>query len=422
MPDFTSGARHNGAVTLSDASPASPETGPAPAARPDPPTPRRARLRARLRRRPLLPPWLTSVLLVAVFIALPSLPFTEFRPKTALAYAVAVAAGMAIMVRRRWPIPVLLVATGLEIAFVALTATTDTASAGIVLFYCAARWTDRRRALTASIPLVAVYAAAVWWRLPIDERADYVFGLLFWGVLTVALGDWLRSRHERRAARDAAVATRLAESQRRLVEQRLRIARELHDVVAHQIAVINVQSAVAEHLVRTDPDGAAAALAHVRTSAGIVLNELGGLLQLLRADTDDTGRVPNPTLEDLDALVASFGPIGLRVERTDVGTFGHDVPEGVQLAVYRLVQEALTNAHRYGDGRAHLSFTTADGRLTVTISNELSARIPPRQGPGLGVIGMRERVMAVGGTLDVGVQEDGRFVVRARFPLGAGER
>lgn len=398
MPDFSSGARHNGAVTRPDT--------------------RRARLRARLRRRPLLHPWLTSALLVAVFVVLPNLPFSESRPRTALGFAVAVAAAVAIVVRRRWPIPVLLVSTGLEIAFVALTATTDTASAGVVLFYCAARWTDRRRAVTTVVALVAPYCAVVWWRLPMDERADYLFGLLLWAVLTVVLGDWRRGRHEKRAAQDAAVATRLAESQRQLIEQRLRIARELHDVVAHQMAVINVQSAVAEHLVRTDPDGAAAALAHVRTSAGVVLQELGGLLQLLRADTDDTARAPNPTLDDLDALVASFGPIGLQVERTDIGTFGPAVPEGVQLAVYRLVQEALTNAHRYGDGRAQLSFTSADGNLTVAITNALSPQVPSTRGAGLGVIGMRERVLAVGGTLEAGMQDNGRFVVRARFPLG----
>jgi signal transduction histidine kinase len=413
MPDSASGARHTGGVTAADA------------------------FRARLGRRPLLHPWLTSALLVAVFIGLPMVPGVAFLETSSTATertwpvlgsaVVAVMGAVAIVLRRRWPIPLLVAATAVEIVVMAATGSAVPASATPVLFYAAARWTDRRSAVTASAALVAVYVAVAGWRQPTGDRLADVISVLSAAVVVVALGDWRRSVHERSAARDAAVATRLAESQRQLVEQRLRIARELHDVVAHQMAVINVQSAVAEHLVRTDPEGAAAALSHVRTSAGIVLQELGGLLQLLRADTadtadtgdtGDTARAPNPTLDDLDPLVASFGPVGLHVERTDVGTIGDAVPEGVQLAIYRLVQEALTNAHRYGDGRAQLSFTSADGNLTVEIVNAVSPQVPSSRGAGLGVIGMQERVMAAGGTLEAGMRNDGRFGVRARFPVG----
>jgi signal transduction histidine kinase len=219
---------------------------------------------------------------------------------------------------------------------------------------------------------------------------------------------------EERARR--AEETREEEARRRVVEERLRIARELHDVVAHRMAVINVQAAAAAHLLQTDPTAAATSMEHVRASASTVLEELGSLLHVLRRGDEDTPLEPSPTLADLGALIASFAPSGLVVDRRDEGN-PPALPESLQVTVYRLVQEALTNAHRYGDGRAGLTIVYEPEALRLEIANRPGAIGRSAAGTGLGLVGMDERVAAAGGTISHGLRDDGMFVVQVRLPV-----
>ena len=222
-------------------------------------------------------------------------------------------------------------------------------------------------------------------------------------------------------ARDA-VATRELEADRRVAEERLRIARDLHDVVGHQVAMLSVNLGVAEIGL---PDNAASsrqALESARTNARNVVAETQRILVLLRrgdtAPAEDALR-PTPSLASLDALIASFESIGLDVAASiSVPDYAGEPVIGV--TVYRIVQEALTNAYRHGEGGATVDVHETDGRIRVSIDNAIGHT--PRgtvAGSGLGLIGMRERVESCGGRLTID-KADGRFQVRAEFsPVGA---
>ncbi len=253
-------------------------------------------------------------------------------------------------------------------------------------------------------------------------------GVLAWTGMAVAAGDALRSRRayvtavEDRSRR--AAETRQHEEGRRAAEERLRLSRDLHDVLAHHIAVIQVQAGVAAHLLRSQPAAAEQALAHVRGAAGEVLEELGALLGVLRQTGGEPGAPrppsdPQPGLSRLDALVRSFAAAGLHIDSASSGA-PRELPAAVDLTAYRLVQEALTNAHKHGGDRARLTLAYGPRHLAVEICNGLPPRSaePPADtaGTGRGLLGMRERVLAVGGRLDAGPVPGDGFRVRALLP------
>ena len=208
-------------------------------------------------------------------------------------------------------------------------------------------------------------------------------------------------------------ASRELEGQRRVTEERLRIARDVHDLVAHHIAVINVQSGVAGHVLRSDPDAAETALDAVRDAASTALDELAELLGVLRTAGDLGGPVdPTPDLEAIDDLISSFSASGLRVEHQTSGA-PRPLSPSAQIAAYRVVQEALTNAHKHGDGTAAVAQRFDDEALEIVVVNR--ARSEEASGNGYGLIGMRERLEAVGGELSID-RTDGRFTLRALIP------
>lgn len=258
--------------------------------------------------------------------------------------------------------------------------------------------------------------------------------VIAWAAVATAAGDAVRSRRsyvtarEERAAalRDRAERAEQAleqEARRQVIEERLRIARELHDVVAHHIAVINVQAGVAAHLVHDDPDGAEQALTHVRRGAHSVLAELGGILDVMRSDdTVDTIEAtdPLPTLEQLERLIEGFRAVGLDVEWHTAGT-RRPVSPTVGLAGYRIIQEALTNAHRHGSGGdVELSVDYRRDSLDIEVVN--ACRVPSDDSTpsdaraGHGIIGMRERVAAAGGAIETGPTSEGTFRVFVSLP------
>jgi signal transduction histidine kinase len=224
---------------------------------------------------------------------------------------------------------------------------------------------------------------------------------------------------EERARR--AENSREEEAHRRVIEERMRIARELHDVVAHHIAVVNVQAGVAAHLIHRDPTAAAHALSHVRAASRSVLSELSTLLGVLRAAGDtDAPTEPAPGLQRLDTLLESLRRSGLSVTASCHGD-RRPLPAGIDLAGYRIVQEALTNVQKHGDGGAAVVELGYDPHhLTIRIRNNAGTGRPRRHegnGTGHGILGMRERVAALGGTFAAGPQASGGFAVYAKLPL-----
>lgn len=219
-----------------------------------------------------------------------------------------------------------------------------------------------------------------------------------------------------------AIATREIEATRRVTEERLRIARDLHDVIGHQVAMLSLHLGAAEIGLPEDAESSRQALVAARSSARTVVVETQRILALLRLGddvSDGEALRPTPALSGLEGLVASFESIGLDI-RPSIGIPDGFVEPSVGVTVYRVVQEALTNAYRHGEGAATVEVREHDGRICVTVENRVghSAR-GSGSGSGLGLVGMRERVESSSGRLTID-RHDGRFRVHAEFsPLGA---
>jgi len=342
--------------------------------------------------------------LIAAMVAAPLVALRRLAPRTMLGLALVATVSM-------------MAATGDGIVL---------AASAIVLLYTVSSRSDRWIAwATGAVTAATLWISAV---LLLDQEplAPGNLGAIAWAAAAVALGDAVRDRRayveavEERALR--AEETREEEARRRVAEERLRIARELHDAVAHRMTVINIQSSAAAQLLRAQPEKAAEALAVVQSSARTVLEEMAGMLGVLRrSDPGGEPQEPLPTLADVDALLESFRDAGLGVELRTSGR-GEAVPESVQLTAYRIVQEGLTNARRHGDGRALVRIAHEPSCVEVTIANRIGrGERDGERGGGFGITGMRERVASVGGTITAGPTEDGWFRVEARLPIGRGD-
>ena len=238
------------------------------------------------------------------------------------------------------------------------------------------------------------------------------------GALRIHRDHWwiLKERAER------AIATREIEAVRRVTEERLRIARDLHDVLGHQVAMLSMHLGAAEVGLPDDAESARQAIVSARSSARTVVVETQRILALLRRGEDigdDEALRPIPAISGLDGLIASFESIGLDV-RASLDLPAGLVEPSVGVTVYRVVQEALTNAYRHGEGTATVDVRERDGGIRVTVDNRVGPADPgSASGSGLGLLGMRERVESCGGRLTID-SDDGRFRVRADFgPVGA---
>jgi signal transduction histidine kinase len=235
------------------------------------------------------------------------------------------------------------------------------------------------------------------------------------GTMFVASRVWRLHLHEVEERAEEAERTRDEVARRRAVEERLRIARELHDSLTHSISVIQVQAGVAEHLARKRGEDVPPALAAIKEAGADAARELRATLSVLRS-TDDAG---TSGLGQLDNLVARARAAGLPVTVTVTGS-ARPLPAGVDQAAYRIVQESLTNVSRHA-GLAQASVClqyTPDG-LTVQIDDDGPGAGGRSGGNGLGLLGMRERVSVLGGRLQAGPQDGGGFRVRADLPVQA---
>ncbi|HMG65939.1 MAG TPA: sensor histidine kinase [Streptosporangiaceae bacterium] len=232
------------------------------------------------------------------------------------------------------------------------------------------------------------------------------------GVMVVTFGMWQLHLREVEQRADEAERTKDEAARRRAVEERLRIARELHDSLTHSISVIQVQAGVAVHLARKRGEEVPPALLAIEEAGADASRELRETLGVLRTPDDCDGS----GLGHLDGLVARARAAGLPVTVTVTGP-KRPLPAEVDQAAYRIVQEALTNVGRHAGGaRAVVHLRYAPDALTVQVDDDGAGAGTQAAGPGLGLIGMRERVSALGGRLHAGRQERGGFQVRAELP------
>ena len=307
--------------------------------------------------------------------------------------------------------------------------------AGLILIYSVGRHLSGRILYLSTVVMFAglsMHVAA----LPSSGPGDLAFAWLFSAVA------WGLGRGGQRRAEAAEAARRLAELTRAehdaqlasaVAEERARIAREMHDVVAHGMSVMVVQAAAAEHLIAEHPEQARAPLATVRETGQQSLAEMRRLLGLLRTGsgaTPDDDRAPQPTLSQVPAMVAQLQAAGMPVTLSMAGPESApvDVPPGLDLCAYRIVQESLTNALKHGRGApttVAVRTSESEVELTITTSGPSSDghRVEPAtsaadgDAPGHGLIGMQERVGVYGGTLIARAQPDGGFLVHAHLPV-----
>ncbi|MGW0701055.1 sensor histidine kinase [Streptomyces sp. NPDC002867] len=233
-----------------------------------------------------------------------------------------------------------------------------------------------------------------------------------WVVAVVAASELVRVRREVWARERA---ERAAAEKRRADEERLRIARELHDVLAHSLSVINVQAGVGLALLDSDPEQARTALTTIKAASKEALGEVRQVLDTLRTP-GDAPRAPAPGLARLPELVEQAASAGLTVDVDTAGTLPA-LPPGAELAAFRIVQEALTNVVRHSGSRtARVRIAYAAGRLDLRIDDDGPATGSDAGGSGNGLAGMRERAAALGGTIEAGPRPDGGFRVRAELP------
>lgn len=371
--------------------------------------------------------------IVSIFVAS---RVTESGAVTPQAGAVAllVVQSIALVFRRRWPIAVYSVVGVGTVLYAWLGYPEAAGGLGVLLaIYTVAAHTPLREAIVAAgIYIVGMALSLIGFArdegVPLDVfLADFLVNLLAL-ILAFTVGVTIRTRRAYVASLEARAA--LLEREREenallaVALERGRIARELHDVVAHSVSVAVVQSTAAERLVETDPPAAREAMRNVAAVGREALSEMRRVLGVLRDDAG-AGLVPQPGIEDLRVLARTMEDAGLPVELSVQGE-ERPLPAGAALSAYRIVQEALTNTLRHaGPARARVMLRYLPDALEVRISDNGSGGATDsadvEEGGGRGLIGMRERVALFGGQLDAGPRPEGGYAVRALIPtVGAG--
>jgi signal transduction histidine kinase len=366
----------------------------------------------------------TDVLLGAVLCVV-TLATAAARPDgaavDALAVLVAVVGSAAVTVRRRFPIIALLVSVVAAQVYLLRYTTNGVVFAGsLIILYTIAEQSGRRRSLLFAVLGVAALAGAHALVKPQPGLSGGNLAMAALGLLAVAAGAAARNRHDYLAEVEArarrAEADREVAAAQRVTDERLRIARDLHDSIGHQLALINVQAGVAAHVLDSRTDQARDAIGHIRTASRVALDELRDTIGLLRQGEERLPTEPTVGLAGLPRLAASFDRAGLTVAHRVDGP-PRPVSAPVDLTAYRVVQEALTNVCKHaGPTTVDVVVCYGDELLRVAVHNAPTGQ-PVRATGGHGLVGMRERVTALAGRLDAGPAPDGGFLVTAELPV-----
>ncbi|MEO5877041.1 MAG: sensor histidine kinase [Streptosporangiaceae bacterium] len=357
----------------------------------------------------------TAAAALALLVLRRAGPDPAFHSPDLLSYVLTGLGAGALALTRRARLPALTIAGCCAIVLGLRADHVDVLPFVITLMLFGVGYHDTRRWAWTVLPAVFLGLAATALARPPElgpatvVQSCVIFGVAWW------LGTLLRSR------RDGLLALIDSERDRAallIVEERLRIARELHDVLTHSVSVISVQATVGEHLATRDPAAGIEALATIGTVSRATLQELRQILALLREDSDPGPVEPARSLADLDTLVETFRSAGLPAQALVHGD-PRPLPASAELCAYRIIQEALTNTLKHAAARSAaivLTYEPAALLLTVTDDGRGSAAAGT---PGHGIVGMRERTALLGGTLHVGDTLTGGFQVQARIPYEA---
>jgi signal transduction histidine kinase len=382
----------------------------------------------RLRRYLSRPDWMLTAAALVIMLST-GVAGDSWQLPAGWAAVVVVASWLPLTVRTSWPLPVLAAVLAADTVHIALAgyahpATSTLPAATMLALYTVATRYPARVAWTAAAAAGAVQFTVALASYP-HAGPDLLY--LNWAVVATAVGLLIRERRMRIAAAEqraeAAEHSRQAEADRQVTAERIRIAHELHDVLAHHIAVVNAQAGVAQYLLRTNPAAADTALAGIAANSRAALDELRATLGLLRAEGDTAPgdrRAPAPTTERLGQLLDGFTEAGVRLTVAVHGEPGA-LSGPADLAFYRIVQEALTNATKHAPGSdVSLSIEWYPVSVRLDISNTEPAAAPAgfrNEGTGHGLIGMRERAAAAGGTAQAGPAPAGGYRVTATLPV-----
>jgi len=331
--------------------------------------------------------------------------------------------------RRVWPLPVIAGVLGTSVLLAAVGSDSDGSVLPLPLIIVVA-FTAAREAPSGGVALLGGAAIGAWALLGLgfasspaeNTSAEDVAALLVLIGAAVGTGRMMRIRHAETQTLRSLTAQLAAERDLRaraaVAEERARVTRELHDIVAHSVSLIAVQAGAAEELLGRDEARARQSLQAVQETARSALGEMRGLLTVLRGDGEAPGLAPQPGLAALGDLVERAQAGGIPVELCERGARG-DAPAGIDLAAFRIVQEALTNVRKHAPAApTEVLVRYGRGAIVVEVSNALDDGVrPASDGPSYGIAGMRERGRMYGGTLDAGPR-DGRYVVRAQLPIG----
>ncbi|KES08628.1 histidine kinase [Streptomyces toyocaensis] len=365
---------------------------------------------------------------------------TEQRPLSDLGhlgFALLVVGGLVVAVRRLWPVAAFATAAVASLAYYLLEFPDGYGWLGLlVALYSLAAYGDGRRSLAIAGTGTAVLAAG-WLYAAADVEPREAIGWVFFrigvSVMSVTLGESVRSRRviaaEAELRAELAERTREEEARARVDAERLRIAREVHDTVAHAIAIINVQSGVTAHVLDKRPEQAREALRTIEQTSSRTLQEMRAILGVLRGDNDDP--VPHASLEQIDDLTVEARAAGLDLT-LEVDPPAEPLPSAVDSAAYRILQESITNIIRHtGPTRVTVAVNPGIDHLEIRVTDQ--GRPGPRGGPALrpsvngtgtpaartgrGILGMRERCQLLGGDFNAEPTPGGGFEVTARLPL-----
>ncbi|MRJ77650.1 two-component sensor histidine kinase [Aeromicrobium sp. SMF47] len=366
---------------------------------------------------------LLAVALMPIVVLVPDSGRADASPLSGAAAVVAVLTCAGLAFRRRHPAAVLVGTVVGAAVVILLDGGPSTISfvpfVALYSFAAASGWIATVLGFAGSALGVGTAVALATTPWPPDPQA---FQHVSSFAVAAAVGMTVRARRayveavEERAER--AERTREQEAARRVAEERLRIARELHDVIAHRVAIVNVQASVARHLVLADPPAALTAIEHVRDAGRAILDELGDVLNVLRQQDEEVDpHSPAPGLAQVQHLIASFRAAGMSIRQSVSGS-PRAIAGGADLVAYRVLQEALTNAHKHGTGPATMSICYESTGVELEVTNPVGDREADDHsgGAGFGLIGMRERVAAVGGQMMAGHGPGGRFEVSVRLP------